>query len=143
MRIRTAELKDLPAIVEMERLCFPEDSAFPPGIFYYLMRHAHFIVASNDEVRGFAVGYVSGRTGAIYTLDVHPEWRRKGIGSMLLEEMEQRLRSAGAIRLRLEASVDNSVARAMYRKAGYREGELIKSYYGRGKDAIRMWKDLA
>jgi ribosomal protein S18 acetylase RimI-like enzyme len=31
----------------------------------------------------------------------------------------------------------------MYRKAGYREGELIKSYYGRGKDAIRMWKDLA
>ncbi len=143
MNVRTAELSDLSKIVEIESQCFPEETAFPPGMFAYLIRYATTLVALDDSrIAGFIIGYASGETGFIYTLDVHPEYRRKGVGSMLIRALEEILRSQGTRRIRLEAAVKNSAALELYRKAGYREKELLRNYYGRGKNAVRMWKEL-
>jgi len=146
MKIRPAWQKDLQEIVEIELLCFPAETAFPPGMFRYLIRHACTIVASSDEdeggIEGFIIGYASGKTGFIYTLDVHPSQRRKGIGKKLLEALERELYACGARKFRLEAAVENPAALELYRKAGYKEAALIENYYGRGKNAIRMIKEL-
>lgn len=145
MRIRTAELEDLPAIVEIEGLCFPEETAFPPGMFAYLIRYSVVLVASepNETVVGFIIGYASGRAGAIYTLDVHPNYRRRGIGSRLIVALEEELRTQGAESIRLEAAIENPDALELYRRSGYKERELVRDYYGRGKNAVRMWKVLS
>ena len=84
MRIRKAELKDLAQIVQIEGLCFPEETAFPPGMFAYLIRYAVALVACEPEekVLGFVMGYTSGNAGAVYTLDVHTGYRRKGIENL-------------------------------------------------------------
>jgi [ribosomal protein S18]-alanine N-acetyltransferase len=144
MKIRRAEQKDLHFIVEIEGLCFPEETTFPPGMFVYLIRYAAALVASesDDKVVGFVMGYISGRGGAFYTLDVHPTFRKKGVGSMLIQALEEELHALGAKAIRLEAALDNPEAMNLYRKAGYRGRELVRNYYGRGKDAVRMWKEL-
>jgi [ribosomal protein S18]-alanine N-acetyltransferase len=149
MKVRAAEQSDLPIIVEIEGLCFPEETAFPPGMFSYLIRYSNALVAcesgeydANDEVVGFIIGYASGRMGIIYTLDVHPSYWGRGIGSALIAALEKELSEEGAEVIRLEAAVDNPRAMELYRRAGYRERELIRGYYGWGKNAVRMWKML-
>jgi len=142
MKIRRAQPWDLAQIVQIEGLCFPEETAFPPNMFAYLIRYAVALVASEPEkkVLGFIMGYASGKAGAVYTLDVHPSYRRKGIGSKLLLALEEKLAHLGAETIRLEAALDKTGAVELYRKAGYQERELVRNYYGRGNHALRMWK---
>jgi ribosomal-protein-alanine N-acetyltransferase len=143
MIIRRAEPSDLSRIVEIEGLCFPEETAFPPGMFAYLIRYATTLVALEDDIIvGFIIGFASGGTGFIYTLDVHPDYRRKSIGLMLISALEKKLHAERAKRIRLEAALNNPAALALYRKAGYSEKEMLRNYYGSGKHAVRMWKTL-
>ena len=145
MNIRRAEPGDLAKIVEIEGLCFPEETAFPAGMFAYMIKYSVSLVACEPEdiVVGFVMGYTSARSGAVYTLDVHPTHRKKGVGSRLVRAMEEELHDLGARAIRLEAALENPEAMELYRKAGYRERELVRNYYGRGKDAVRMWKELS
>lgn len=143
MIIRRAEPGDLTRIVEIEGLCFPEETAFPAGMFAYLIRYSEALVACEaGMVVGFIIGYTSGTGGAIYTLDVHPRCRRRGIGSRLIRALEEDLRALGAKSIRLEAAVQDEGARGLYRQAGYQERQLARNYYGRGKHAVRMSKEL-
>jgi len=144
MKIRSAQPWDLAQIVQIEGLCFPEETAFPPKMFAYLIRYAVSLVASEPDkkVLGFIMGYTSGKTGAVYTLDVHPSYRRRGIGSKLMQSLEEKLALLGAQAIRLEAALDRPGAVELYRKAGYQERELVRNYYGRGDHALRMWKNL-
>jgi ribosomal-protein-alanine N-acetyltransferase len=144
MKIRRAEPRDLAQIVQIEELCFPDEMAFPPGMFAYLIRYAVSMVACEPEkkVLGFVMGYTSGKAGAVYTLDVHPEYRRMGIGLKLIMALEEELHALGAETIRLEAARDNPEAIQLYRTAGYQERELVRNYYGRGKHALRMYKSL-
>jgi len=144
MKIRKARPGDLAQIVQIEGLCFPEETAFPPGMFAYLIRYAVALVACEPEekVLGFVMGYTSGTLGAVYTLDVHTGYRRKGIGSELIKALEKELAKMGAKSVRLEAALEKPGALELYRKAGYEERELVRNYYGRGNHAVRMWKKL-
>ena len=69
MKIRKAEMSDLAEIVQIEELCFPEETAFPPRMFAYLIRYSVSLVACDPEekVVGFIMGYPSGNRGAVYT----------------------------------------------------------------------------
>jgi [ribosomal protein S18]-alanine N-acetyltransferase len=144
MKIRRAELRDLDQIVHIEGLCFSEETAFPPGMFLHFIRYSVALVACDPDARviGFIMGYTSGTGGAVYTLDVHPSFRRRGIGSKLIAALEEELCLEGARAIRLEAALEKPETMELYRKAGYRERELIRNYYGRGKHAVRMWKSL-
>ncbi|RQW77098.1 MAG: N-acetyltransferase [Methanothrix sp.] len=144
MIIRRAEPKDLAQIVLIEGLCFPEDTAFPAGMFSYLIRYSIALVACEPsaKVLGFIIGYASGNAGAVYTLDVHPLYRRLGIAKALIAALEKELKAEGAKAVRLEAALEKPETMELYRKAGYRERELVRNYYGQGKHAVRMWKCL-
>ena len=144
MNIRRAESGDLAQIVQIESLCFPEEAAFPPRMFAYLIEYAVCLVACQPEkkVLGFIMGYASGKAGAVYTLDVHPQYRRMGIGSSLISSLEEKLQRLGAETVRLEAAVERPEAIELYHKAGYRDRELVRNYYGTGKHALRMCKAI-
>lgn len=142
--IREACLCDLDHIVQIEAACFPLETAFPRGMFAFLIKNAVTIVACGADGRliGFIIGYPSGRTGIIYTLDVVPQSRHKGVGHALLAEMERRLCLQGVTRFRLEAALANPEALRLYHHAGYEAVELLRDYYGSGNNAVRMWKNL-
>ncbi len=140
MIIRKAELNDLSEIIEIEELCFPEETAFPAGILAYLICYAETMVACHPDIEGFISGYCGGNVGSIYTLDVHPKHRRKGIASLLIKALEDRFLSQGAELICLEVALNNAAGLGLYLKAGYSESELLENYYGSEKHAVRMLK---
>jgi ribosomal protein S18 acetylase RimI-like enzyme len=57
-------------------------------------------------------------------LAVAPAWRRRGIGSALLEDAERRARRAGLAGLALDTGLHNEPARALYTAYGFSERDV-------------------
>lgn len=137
---------------DFETLWNIDQQCFPPGIsysrqelkLYIRKRGAITLVASSDNeerVAGFIVA-ASGLTGHIITIDVIAKARRSGVGSLLLQAAEDRLRQAGARNVGLETAVDNVSALAFYKRHGYSVVGTWPRYYSNGVDALVLKKAL-
>lgn len=91
---------------------------------------------------GFCITAHRAASGYIVTMDVLAEYRRHGVGSILLIEAERRLAAAGIRQIGLETATDNSPAIAFWQKHGYRKSGVRKNYYPGGRDAYTMAKRL-
>lgn len=139
VQLRLAERADLLDIVRIERASFPQ--AWPLGAFERFLGQPGFVVAVADSR---VVGYVVADTesgqgrpiGHIKDLAVRPEWRRRGIGSRLLERAISVLTARGADRVKLEVRATNEDARALYKRFGFEAHHVVSSYYADGEDAI-------
>jgi ribosomal-protein-alanine N-acetyltransferase len=137
---------------DFETLWRMDQECFPPGISYskrelktYIRSQGAFTLvateAATGEAMGFIVGY-AGPTGHIVTIDVSPRIRRAGVGSLLIDAAEDRMRVAGARAVGLETAVDNLSALRFYKKHGYVVVRTWPRYYSNGVDALVMKKDL-
>jgi ribosomal-protein-alanine N-acetyltransferase len=110
---------------------------------YLRAQGCHCLLAeSGGNVAGFILTELAPDEGHIITLDVLENYRRQGIGSLLLAAGEEEAASRGGKRMVLETATTNKAAIALWRKHGYRQVVTIENYYGRGRDAFRMGKDL-
>jgi ribosomal-protein-alanine N-acetyltransferase len=104
------------------------------------------LAKENEEVAGFVIGLVDDygevKLGHIVTIDVIPKYRRKGIATKLLQKVEKEFQNTGVKTSYLEVRDDNVAARRLYQKLGYREVGVLKDYYSRGGDGIRLEKNL-
>lgn len=79
-----------------------------------------FLVAeANTKLIGTVIGGFDGRRGFVYHLAVAASFRRSGVGSRLLVELEWRLRAKGCIRCYLLVRPGNSPAIRHYEKGGW------------------------
>ncbi len=150
--IRPFREEDLEEIIRIERLSFKDP--WPPTLFSYMSRKAPdlFLVA---EEEGAVLGYVIGelkevilsglphrlKMGHIVNIAVAPERRRRGVASMLMEEVERRFLERKATRATLEVRESNTSARIFYKNLGYEETGRVRAYY-LDEDAIIMTKNL-
>ncbi len=96
-----------------------------------------------EAIVGFVVAQRRKSIGRILTLDILPKARRFGLGSLLMEKCEQRLRLAGCEEIYLETAVNNEPALKLYHKLGYEILQTIPEYYSsQALDAFRMGKRL-
>ncbi|MEM1658639.1 MAG: ribosomal protein S18-alanine N-acetyltransferase [Candidatus Jordarchaeales archaeon] len=154
--IREARHDDLLRVVEINRICLPEN--YPYYFFQHLLESYPecFIVA---EVDGEIVGYIMNRIerglsslnpspfrivkkGHVVSIAVMPDYRRRGIGRMLLERGLQAMRKYGAEEAVLEVRVSNEPAISLYKRIGFVVVKTIKGYYHDGEDAYLMCKKL-
>ena len=85
------------------------------------------LVAEIDgKIAGTVLGGFDGRRGYIYHLAVVKEMRGRGLGAMLMDELELQFKELGASRIHLMIYNDNE-AWKFYEKRGYvrRDGELF------------------
>ncbi len=83
-----------------------------------------FLVAEmNGDIIGTVIGGFDGRRGMIYHLAVRKEFRKQGIGGMLLAEVEKRLQAMGCLKCYLLVHAGNAEAIRFYRRRGWREQE--------------------
>ena len=76
-----------------------------------------------------AIDYAkAGGAGTLWMLEVHPALQSCGIGTILVQAAEQRIRGRGLDRAQLAVEEDNPRARALYERLGY-------VAYGRQPDA--------
>jgi [ribosomal protein S18]-alanine N-acetyltransferase len=148
---------DLERLFEIDRACYP------PGIAYSRRMLRSFlewpgaeciiaeIVASKaaaaeapavPAIAAFIITESDALRGHILTIDVLEEYRRRGLGSALLQRAEQSLFSRGVRTVELETATDNKPAVAFWQQHGYRTRGLLKRYYLGRDDAFAMTKQL-
>jgi ribosomal-protein-alanine N-acetyltransferase len=85
----------------------------------------------------------SHKVGHVISIAVLPEYRKKGIGTALLNEAINRMKNNyGTEAVYLEVRVSNKDAISLYKKMGFEEVRIIKEYYRNGEDAYVMVKKL-
>nr|CAA9313522.1 MAG: hypothetical protein AVDCRST_MAG46-322 [uncultured Nocardioidaceae bacterium] len=95
----------------------------------------------------FAPEPFSDRCWNLYFLVVDKEYHGAGIGSRIVNEVEQRLRDLGPDKARIllieTSSTDQYAnARVFYVARGYAEEATVRDYYGPGEHKVIFWKQL-
>ena len=83
-----------------------------PGLFL-------LAVAEDGRVVGSVIGTYDGRRAYIYHVAVHPDYRRKGYATALIEEVEKRIWALGAQKLRFMVGKENVSAQEFYTSVGF------------------------
>ncbi len=79
-----------------------------------------FLVAEDDgKLIGTVIGGFDGRRGLIYHLAVDHAHHRRGVGKMLMDEVEKRLKAKGCLRCYLLVKDDAREAIGFYRQLGW------------------------
>lgn len=136
---------DFEIVYCIDQACFPPGIAYgrPEMRFYLRSKGSHCLIAEVDgEIAGFILTERSADQAHIITLDVLQAYRRRNIGSRLLNAAEQAAAGQGAPCIVLETATTNKPAIALWKKHGYREIGTIAGYYGPGLDAFEMRKTL-
>ena len=130
MQVRSYTESDEPAVVALWREVFPDAPARnDPRRDIQRKRETQpegFLVATIEGlVVGTAMAGFDGHRGWVYYLAVHPDHRRKGIGSALMSRVESELATAGCTKLNLQVRASNPGAVAFYRDRGYAVEERV------------------
>ena len=138
---------------DFETLWRMDQECFPPGISYskaelrtYIRSRGTFTLVAEEQDTGKVAGFIvthGGPMGHVITIDVGPASRREGVGTLLINAAELRLREEGSRAVRLETAVDNRGALAFYKKHGYSVIRIWPRYYSKGVDALVLKKELA
>jgi len=141
--VEPATWRDLSSLRNLERVCFPLD-AWPlmdvvgvlafPGV-------VRLKATQDGEMIGFIAADIRRLQNMawIATLGVLPDFRRQGIGSILLSSCEDLLRVA---RIRLSVRASNQPAQRLYSRFGYSRYDVWRRYYTDGEDALVLEKTL-
>jgi len=141
IHIRDATERDLPRIMEIERLAFPAPwtlASFQRELMLPFSRIMVALPGDSSPIAGFLCRWLIADECHILNIAVHPDSRRLGIGAVLIGETLNEAKSTGAGVVTLEVRRSNLPARQLYRKFEFEERRLRRHYYGPGEDAIIM-----
>jgi ribosomal protein S18 acetylase RimI-like enzyme len=154
---------DFETLYEIDHACYPPEIAYSRADMRAYLGFGSSecllaeIVGDNEPIRkrasrgvndgittivGFCIGAHRGLDGYIVTMDVLEPYRRQGIATTLLAEMEALLGRTGVRRISLETATDNDAGVAFWKRRGYRTRGIRKGYYPGGRDAFAMTKTI-
>lgn len=132
--IRPVTPADAAAVLELWRAVFPEYASpsrphrdpaaslarkldFGDGLFWLAER--------DGRVVGTAMAGWDGHRGWLYSVGVHPDARRAGIGARLVAEAERALAARGCPKVNLQALAENEAAQEFWRRMGYTQDAVV------------------
>lgn len=122
---------------EIEQLCFHgswtremllEEISNPLSVYAHAER--------GGRIAGFVLGKLVADEAELYQIGVHPDFRRSGVASYLMEYFHFVLKDKGAACCFLEVRSRNDAAIALYESFGYERISTRKGYYGDDDAAI-------
>jgi len=118
-----------------------EDQIF---LSLYSASNTEFLVAVKDRaVVGFICGiFPSKIKSRILMLAVHPLYRRKGIGSSLLNTFIEKCSQSKIKKISLEVRPTNHVALNFYKNKNFKPVEFLEDFYTNGEIGVKMVKYL-
>jgi ribosomal-protein-alanine N-acetyltransferase len=146
VRLRGLREEDLEEVHRIERSSYPTPWSMN---FFRLMANMNpelFIVATvGQDLVGYTVGELvermNVRVGHVMNVAVDSRHRDRGIGTMLMEELEARFHRMGATAAYLEVRESNVDAQRLYTRRGYVYLRKAERYYG-DEDGFLMTKAL-
>lgn len=136
---------DVSEIAELEKKCFSipwSEKSFKEEMQNKLA--VYFVAKENGHCIGYAGFWSVSGEGDITNVAVLPEYRKQGIGSMLISEMIKTAVLKKLYLLTLEVRKSNIAAQRLYKKYGFNIiGERKRYYSDNGEDAWIMTKNFA
>ncbi|GAB3592571.1 ribosomal-protein-alanine N-acetyltransferase [Corynebacterium faecale] len=143
--LRELRREDAQRCADLERQLFPGDNPWPRDVFLVEFSHPTTLYLGAFE-DGFLVAYaglammgpVEDPEFEIHTVGVDPEYQRRGLGRVLMDQMMTMADSHDGP-VFLEVRTDNDAAIAMYEAFGFTTLATRKNYYRpSGADAYTM-----
>ncbi|AWZ49288.1 ribosomal protein S18-alanine N-acetyltransferase [Hathewaya limosa] len=103
---------------------------------------SHYITCkdSTGKILGFGGIWIIHGEGQITNIAVHPNFRRNGIASRILEELKTLCQKENCNAITLEVRSSNIPAQTLYIKEGFKNEGIRKNFYSNPKeDALIMW----
>jgi ribosomal-protein-alanine N-acetyltransferase len=153
-KLRKFEPDDLQDVMQINRVCLPENYTDMFFIDLYERFPQTFIVAEEDNE---VIGYIMSRIevgisnfglgglvkkGHVVSIAVLPEDRRKGVASALIKAAMEGMCYYKAKQIFLEVRVTNEAGINLYKKLGLEVTRTISGYYSDGENAYVMTKKL-
>ena len=142
---RPLRMRDLGAIEAIERRAYP--TPWSRSMFASELAKASSIcLGAFDEESGQLLGYliIARYVDAWHVMNiaVEPDHQRRGIATMLMEELFELTSTDGRRGYTLEVRVSNAGAIKLYERLGFKGRGVRRGYYTDNReDALIMWKD--
>ena len=141
MEISRATNEDIPQLCELLNLLFSQEVEFQPDrklqaaglrqIIDFPERGQILVLREGESIIGmvnllFTVSTaLGGRVAILEDMIVHPEYRGRGAGDMLLKAAIGLVKSSGCRRLTLLTDATNESAQRFYRRHGFTISEMV------------------
>jgi len=125
----------------------PQEASEPQGLQAIVRALRNVIgtppaVPTDDCVLGYGGLWFMVDEAHITTIAVRPEWRRRGVGELMLIALAEKALSRGERILSLETRVSNQPAQRLYEKYGFAVvGRRLRYYSDNHEDALIMSTD--
>lgn len=154
LQIRHFEEKDIDQVIQINWTCLPEN--YSPSFFSDIFENfpKTFLVANfNEKIVGYIMCRIENgfselkkfhitKKGHIISIAVLPEFREKGVGTVLLSEAIKNLEFYKAKECYLEVRTTNLTAIKLYKKFNFIYLRTMRGYYRDGESAYIMLKEL-
>ncbi len=142
--IRPFRQDEIHEIEKIAKKCLKENYSTEVFLTIYKANNTLFLVALEDEeLIAFLTGIVeSPQGGRLLMIAVLPRYRRRGIGTFLLDRYLEVCNSRGTKIVNLEVRPSNRMAIKFYIKHGFTPQGIIDDFYADGEKCMIMVKYL-
>ncbi|WP_017754987.1 ribosomal protein S18-alanine N-acetyltransferase [Calidifontibacillus oryziterrae] len=145
VQFRLMALEDVEQVYEVETSAF--SMPWSKEAFFNELTNNKFakyiVMVLDSKIIGYCGLWIILDEVHITNIAVLPECRGKKLGDALLKQVIEFCRAVGAKTMSLEVRISNHVAQNLYKKYGFKEGGIRKSYYvDNNEDAIVMWVNI-
>jgi ribosomal-protein-alanine acetyltransferase len=140
--IRKFKPTDMFAVIKLASETLTEQ--YNPSLFNYFYENypkGFIITEIRHKIIGFIIGIkLNNEIAKILMLSIAKPYRRKKIGSQLLNQFLKNIKSENITNIELEVRIDNKKAIQFYQKHGFEIVKKITHFYQDGKSAFTMKK---
>ena len=129
LNIKKMTFKDLEDVYQIEKLSNP--TPWSQASFSDCLKgfYQNLIITLDSETIAFCIMTINFTESHLLNISVHPNYRHKGIGEILLKISEKKSINKGVSDIFLEVRESNKNAISFYKKNGYKYVGIRKNYY--------------
>ena len=143
--VRPMKESDLNVVMYLENTCFVAPWGLK-DVKYELndnpVSNLWVIESDLTGIVGFVDYWITFDSATVCQICINPVYQRKGLGSILIEEMIKDCRTENVRNITLEVRDHNVAAIKLYEKHGFKKTIVKEGYYTNGDNALYMIKEL-
>ena len=143
--VRPMKESDLNVVMYLENTCFVAPWGLK-DVKYELndnpVSNLWVIESETTGIVGFVDYWITFDSATICQICVNPLFRRKGLGSMMIDELVSDCKANRVRNITLEVRENNDAAIKLYEKNEFKKSLVKEAYYTNGDNAVYMIREL-